>query len=42
MQPEIHLGPVTLQTFGIAFALAFLAAGAVVAKRLGELGKPTD
>ena len=22
MQPEIHLGPLTLQTFGIAFALA--------------------
>ncbi len=42
MQPEIHLGPVTLQSFGIAFALAFLAAGAVVHRRLGELGKPTD
>jgi phosphatidylglycerol:prolipoprotein diacylglycerol transferase len=42
MQPEIHLGPLTLQTFGIAFALAFLAAGALVARRLGELGKPTD
>ena len=23
MQPEIHLGPLTLQTFGIMFALAF-------------------
>ena len=42
MQPEIHLGPVTLQTFGIAFALAFIAAGAVVARRLEEIGKPTD
>jgi phosphatidylglycerol---prolipoprotein diacylglyceryl transferase len=42
VQPEIHLGPLTLQTFGIAFALAFLAAGALVARRLGELGKPTD
>ncbi len=42
MQPEIHLGPLTLQTFGIAFAMAFLAAGALVARRLGELGKPTD
>ena len=30
MQPEIHLGPVTLQTFGIAFAFAFIAAGALV------------
>src|SRR5204863_8748133 len=42
MQPEIHVGPVTLQTFGIAFALAFIAAGAVVARRLEETGKPTD
>jgi phosphatidylglycerol:prolipoprotein diacylglycerol transferase len=42
VQPEIHLGPLTLQTFGIAFALAFLAAGALVSRRLGELGKPTD
>jgi phosphatidylglycerol---prolipoprotein diacylglyceryl transferase len=42
MQPEIHLGPVTLQTFGIMFALAFLAAGALVARRLSEWGKPPD
>src|SRR6476660_9351075 len=42
MQPEIHLGPITLQTFGIMFALAFIAAGAVVARRLSEWGKPTD
>ena len=42
MQPEIHLGPITLQTFGIMFALAFIAAGAVVARRLREWGKPTD
>jgi phosphatidylglycerol---prolipoprotein diacylglyceryl transferase len=42
MQPEIHLGPITLQTFGIAFALAFIAAGAVLARRLKEIGKPTD
>jgi phosphatidylglycerol---prolipoprotein diacylglyceryl transferase len=42
MQPEIHLGPLTLQTFGIAFACAFLAAGALVHRRLGELGKPGD
>src|SRR6478672_7521084 len=42
MQPEIHLGPITLQTFGIMFALAFIAAGAVVARRLKEWGKPTD
>jgi phosphatidylglycerol:prolipoprotein diacylglycerol transferase len=42
MQPEIHLGPLTLQTFGIAFALAFLASGSLFARRLHELGKPVD
>jgi phosphatidylglycerol:prolipoprotein diacylglycerol transferase len=42
VQPEIHLGPVTVQTFGIAFAVAFIAAGAVAARRLDELGKPAD
>ena len=42
MQPEIHLGPLTLQTFGIMFALGFIAAGAVIAKRLREWGKPPD
>jgi phosphatidylglycerol:prolipoprotein diacylglycerol transferase len=40
--PEIHIGPLTLQTFGLMFALAFLAAGALVGKRLKELGKPVD
>jgi phosphatidylglycerol:prolipoprotein diacylglycerol transferase len=40
--PEIHIGPLTLQTFGLMFALAFLAAGALIAKRLKELGKPVD
>ena len=42
MQPEIELGPVTLQTFGIMFALGFVAAGVLVARRLTELGKPVD
>jgi phosphatidylglycerol:prolipoprotein diacylglycerol transferase len=42
MQPEIHLGPITLQTFGIMFALGFVAAGLLVAKRLTELSKPVD
>jgi phosphatidylglycerol---prolipoprotein diacylglyceryl transferase len=42
VQPEIDIGPVALQTFGICFALAFLGAGAVVARRLNELGKPPD
>jgi phosphatidylglycerol---prolipoprotein diacylglyceryl transferase len=40
--PEIELGPLTLQSFGLMFALAFLAAGALIWKRLGELGKPVD
>jgi len=42
MQPEIHLGPITLQTFGIMFALGFIGAGLLIAKRLKELGKPVD
>jgi phosphatidylglycerol:prolipoprotein diacylglycerol transferase len=42
MQPELEIGPLTLQTFGIMFALGFVAAGALVGKRLKELGKPTD
>jgi phosphatidylglycerol---prolipoprotein diacylglyceryl transferase len=40
--PEIEIGPLTLQTFGICFALAFVAAGALVGKRLVELGRPVD
>ncbi|MEA2439707.1 MAG: phosphatidylglycerol---prolipoprotein diacylglyceryl transferase [Thermoleophilaceae bacterium] len=42
MQPEIHIGPLTLQTFGICFGLAFIACGAVLARRLSEIGKPRD
>jgi phosphatidylglycerol:prolipoprotein diacylglycerol transferase len=42
VHPELDLGPVTLQTFGLMFALAFLAAGALLARRLTELGKPID
>jgi phosphatidylglycerol:prolipoprotein diacylglycerol transferase len=40
--PEIHIGPLDLQTFGICFALAFLASGLVMSRRLRELGKPAD
>jgi phosphatidylglycerol:prolipoprotein diacylglycerol transferase len=40
--PEIHIGPLDLQTFGICFALGFLAAGAVLSRRLRELRKPAD
>jgi phosphatidylglycerol---prolipoprotein diacylglyceryl transferase len=42
MQPEIHIGGLTLQTFGLMFALCLLGAGALLWKRLGELGKPQD
>ena len=42
MYPEIEIGPVTLQTFGLMFGLGFVAAGALIAKRFGELGKPPD
>ncbi|MGI9019479.1 MAG: prolipoprotein diacylglyceryl transferase [Solirubrobacterales bacterium] len=42
MQPELDLGPLTLQTFGLCFAAAFIAAGAVVWRRLVEWGKPGD
>jgi phosphatidylglycerol---prolipoprotein diacylglyceryl transferase len=42
VHPEIELGPLTVQTFGLMFALAFLAAGALIAKRLKEIGKPVD
>jgi phosphatidylglycerol---prolipoprotein diacylglyceryl transferase len=40
--PEIEIGPLTLQTFGICFALAFIAAGALIWRRLEELGRPPD
>jgi len=40
--PELDLGPVTLQTFGICFAFGFLASGALVTRRLKELGEPPD
>lgn len=42
MLPEIEIGPLTLQAFGICFALAFIAAGALAWRRLEEIGKPGD
>jgi phosphatidylglycerol---prolipoprotein diacylglyceryl transferase len=42
VQPEIHIGSLTIQTFGICFALAFAACGLVAARRFRELGKPVD
>ena len=42
MQPTIHLGPITLQSFGICFAAGFLAAAVVLSRRLREIGRPPD
>jgi phosphatidylglycerol---prolipoprotein diacylglyceryl transferase len=42
MQPEIHVFGITLKTFGIVFAFGFIAAGAILMRRLRELGKPVD
>ena len=39
MKPEIHILGISIKTFGVMFALGFLACGAVVARRLRELGK---
>jgi phosphatidylglycerol:prolipoprotein diacylglycerol transferase len=39
---HIHIGGITIQTFGIFFALNFVAWGFVAARRLKELGKPVD
>lgn len=42
MLPEIDLGPLTIQTFGLMVALAFLGAGVIVGARFRELGVPSD
>jgi phosphatidylglycerol:prolipoprotein diacylglycerol transferase len=42
MQPEIHLLGLSVKTFGICFAVAFLVSGAVLMRRLRELGRPVD
>jgi phosphatidylglycerol:prolipoprotein diacylglycerol transferase len=42
MQPELDIGPLTLQTFGICFAFGFLLAGGIVARRLREIGEDAD
>lgn len=42
MLAHIHIGGITIQTFGVFFALNFVAWGLVTARRLGELGKPPD
>lgn len=42
MQPELELFGLTIYTFGLMFGLAFIVAGAVATRRLGELGRPVD
>jgi phosphatidylglycerol:prolipoprotein diacylglycerol transferase len=42
VQPEIDLVGIPLKTFGVMFALGFLAAGAVIARVLNEQGRPVD
>jgi phosphatidylglycerol:prolipoprotein diacylglycerol transferase len=42
MKPEIHVLGLSIKTFGLTFALGFVACGAVVWRRLGELGRPRD
>jgi phosphatidylglycerol---prolipoprotein diacylglyceryl transferase len=42
MKPEVQLLGISIKTFGVVFALGFLACGAVVARRLRELGRPAD
>jgi phosphatidylglycerol:prolipoprotein diacylglycerol transferase len=42
MQPELDLGPITLQTFGLMLGLGFVVAGLAASRFLKELGKPVD
>src|SRR6202043_354435 len=42
MKPEINILGIAIKTFGVMFALGFLACGALVARRLRELHKPVD
>jgi phosphatidylglycerol:prolipoprotein diacylglycerol transferase len=42
MKPEVTLLGISIKTFGVTFALGFLACGLVIARRLRELEKPVD
>lgn len=42
MKPEVTLLGISIKTFGVTFALGFLACGLVIARRLRELDKPVD
>jgi phosphatidylglycerol---prolipoprotein diacylglyceryl transferase len=42
VKPEVLVFGISIKTFGVTFAICFLACGAVIARRLRELGKPVD
>ena len=42
MRPEIHLLGISIKTFGLCFAIAFLASGMTVSRRLVEIGKSAE
>jgi phosphatidylglycerol:prolipoprotein diacylglycerol transferase len=42
MKPEVDLIGISIKTFGIVFALGFIACGALAARRLLELERPVD
>jgi phosphatidylglycerol:prolipoprotein diacylglycerol transferase len=42
MKPEINVLGLSLKTFGLCFGSAFIVSGAMVTRRLKELGRPPD
>ncbi len=42
MQPEVDILGISVKTFGVTFALAFLSCGLLLARRLRELDRPVD
>jgi phosphatidylglycerol:prolipoprotein diacylglycerol transferase len=42
VQPQIDIVGLPIKTFGVMFALGFLVSGAIIWRRLKELGKPSD
>jgi phosphatidylglycerol---prolipoprotein diacylglyceryl transferase len=42
VQPEIHLFGITLQSFGLMLALAFMVCGVAAGRFLKEVGRPVD
>jgi phosphatidylglycerol:prolipoprotein diacylglycerol transferase len=42
VQPEIHFLGITLQSFGLMLALAFIVCGIAASRYLKELGRPVD